>query len=301
MVLIKPLIPAVSLLLSTAVSGLNILLSNDDGWAVANIRALKTRLEEAGHKVIISAPSDNRSGTGNSTTTPTPIGSSGCDFGTCAPGSPAIGVDPNDESLWYVHAYPVDAVKYGISTLAPKYFGGPPDLILAGPNEGSNLGDTNKISGTFGAAKEGVIQGIPSIAFSAPGPHRAYTALGPRDTDTSWILAELAVKVVQKVVASGKPYLPANSGLGVNFSDPKSSGSCTRASSFKYVLTAISASPDGDPVTCGSSTLPLERPLIQGSGCYTAISSFVIPAAFNSDKKTETEVLDRLSGLLSCP
>ena len=43
------------------------------------------------------------------------------------------------DSLWYVHAYPVDAVRFGITELAPRYFGGPPDLVLAGPNEGSKF------------------------------------------------------------------------------------------------------------------------------------------------------------------
>ena len=48
----------------------------------------------------------------------------------------------------YVNAYPVDAARYGIQTLAPLFFGGRPDLVLAGPNVGLNTGTTVNISGT---------------------------------------------------------------------------------------------------------------------------------------------------------
>jgi hypothetical protein len=44
---------------------LKILQSNDDGWAEANARALFDRLTTAGHDVILSAPSVDRSGTGS--------------------------------------------------------------------------------------------------------------------------------------------------------------------------------------------------------------------------------------------
>jgi 5'-nucleotidase len=43
---------------------------------------------------------------------------------------------------------------------------GPPDLVLSGINHGSNLGTDILYSGTVSAAMEGVIEGIPSIAFS---------------------------------------------------------------------------------------------------------------------------------------
>jgi 5'-nucleotidase len=42
----------------------------------------------------------------------------------------------------------------------------PPDMVLSGINHGSNLGTDVLYSGTVSAAMEGVIEGIPSIAFS---------------------------------------------------------------------------------------------------------------------------------------
>ena len=61
--------------------------------------------------------------------------------------------------LQYVNSYPVTAIRYGINTLAPKFFGGEPDIAVTGPNVGSNLGVAVLVSGTVGAATEAVKQG----------------------------------------------------------------------------------------------------------------------------------------------
>jgi hypothetical protein len=47
-----------------AVQSVNIVLSNDDGWAEANIRQFYTALTHAGHSVVLSAPAQDKSGTG---------------------------------------------------------------------------------------------------------------------------------------------------------------------------------------------------------------------------------------------
>ena len=46
-------------------SAANILLSNDDGWAELNIRTFYNALVSGGNSVVISAPADNKSGTGS--------------------------------------------------------------------------------------------------------------------------------------------------------------------------------------------------------------------------------------------
>jgi 5'/3'-nucleotidase SurE len=51
-------------LLPLTAQAVNIISSNDDGWAEANIRALFESLGEAGHSVVVSAPAENQSGTG---------------------------------------------------------------------------------------------------------------------------------------------------------------------------------------------------------------------------------------------
>ncbi|KAJ5771049.1 uncharacterized protein N7511_003100 [Penicillium nucicola] len=53
-------------LLPLAAQAVNIISSNDDGWAEVNIRALFESLGGAGHSVVVSAPAENQSGTGMS-------------------------------------------------------------------------------------------------------------------------------------------------------------------------------------------------------------------------------------------
>jgi 5'/3'-nucleotidase SurE len=51
-------------LLPLASQAINIVSSNDDGWAEVNIRSLYSALTAADHSVIISAPAEDESGTG---------------------------------------------------------------------------------------------------------------------------------------------------------------------------------------------------------------------------------------------
>ena len=66
-----------------------------------------------------------------------------------------------------VHAYsldgtPADCVKVGIQCVCPEK----PDLVFSGMNVGYNLGRDVAYSGTFGAAAEGTMHGVKSIAYS---------------------------------------------------------------------------------------------------------------------------------------
>ena len=45
----------------------------------------------------------------------------------------------------------------------------PPDVVISGINHGSNLGTDAHYSGTMSAAHEGMVNGIPSVAFSLVG------------------------------------------------------------------------------------------------------------------------------------
>lgn len=62
--------------------------------------------------------------------------------------SPGTGFNASDTRLNYVDSFPVTAIKNGIE-LAPKLLGGPPELVISGPNVGSNLGLVTQISGTM--------------------------------------------------------------------------------------------------------------------------------------------------------
>ncbi|KAJ3519908.1 hypothetical protein NM688_g9233 [Phlebia brevispora] len=86
----------------------NILLTNDDGWATAQIRAQNDALLGAGFHVVISAPAENESGTGSDSADPEPL-TEPCEFDTCPTGSPAEGFNSSDPRINYVNSFPVDA------------------------------------------------------------------------------------------------------------------------------------------------------------------------------------------------
>lgn len=44
--------------------GARILQSNDDGWAELYIRSFNDALNDAGHDVVLSAPAENKTGSG---------------------------------------------------------------------------------------------------------------------------------------------------------------------------------------------------------------------------------------------
>ena len=44
--------------------GVRIVVSNDDGWAEANVRTLFNVVAAAGNQAILSAPCENKSGSG---------------------------------------------------------------------------------------------------------------------------------------------------------------------------------------------------------------------------------------------
>jgi len=70
------------------------------------------------------------------------------EFDLIPAGSPGTGFNASDTRLNYVDSFPVTAIKNGIK-LAPSLLGGAPDLIVSGPNVGSNLGLVTQISGTM--------------------------------------------------------------------------------------------------------------------------------------------------------
>ena len=58
------MIKFLSFLLLGAAQAARIVQSNDDGWAEMNIRTLNDALNAAGEDVVLSAPAENKSGSG---------------------------------------------------------------------------------------------------------------------------------------------------------------------------------------------------------------------------------------------
>ncbi|KAH8725142.1 survival protein sure-like phosphatase/nucleotidase [Phaeosphaeriaceae sp. PMI808] len=286
------------------VQGVRIVQSNDDGWAEANLRTFFDVLTKAGQDVVLSAPAEQKSGTGSSDASPTEVDADGCIHASCPPNSPPTGSNVTDPRLNYVNSFPVTSIKYGIDVVGPKLWNGAkPELALTGPNVGGNVAIQAPFSGTVGAATYAVKEAkIPAIAFSGQtGEPTAWNAPTPLH---SKVYADLALNITQTIIKSGKPYLPENTWLNVNF--PKvESNRCNNPSQFKYILTRINTGllSGRDAEWCGSTRLPWEADLIllRGSNCYVTIS----PGDAN-DKTTVNDVavqqmiITKLKPILSC-
>ncbi|KIK64938.1 hypothetical protein GYMLUDRAFT_194708 [Collybiopsis luxurians FD-317 M1] len=294
---------ATFLLSASLVQSTNLVLTNDDGWAVAMVRQQFTELVDAGYNVILSAPAQDESGTGSSTATPTPL-TEPCEFDSCPSGSPAEGSNSSDTRLNYVNSFPVDSVRFGIQTLSPTFFNGAPDFVVSGPNVGNNLGQsTVDISGTVGAACEAAKEGIPSTAFSAAGlSHVSYTDLNNDDADTlaARVFASLTAAFVDALLAAGKPFLPPGISINVNYPMSKST-SCSSPSDFSFILTRIAPSDSAvDVETCGTDHLPGESNVVATSGCFASVSVMNATSKTDVDATTQAFVLNRLGDFLSC-
>jgi len=163
-----------------------ILISNDDGVRAPGIAVVAQTLQAIG-QVIIVAPADNQSGKGHSIVTTEPVFREDL---TLPNGLKAIGLT----------ATPASTVNVAIRNIVmPK-----PDLVVSGINRGYNLGFSAYLSGTVGAAREGAMHGVPSIATSLA------EAGAPRDYVYA---AEEVLGVARRIKQYG---LPLNTFLNVN-------------------------------------------------------------------------------------
>lgn len=123
---------------------MHLLLSNDDGIHATGLKLLANALAPLG-KITVVAPNRDRSASSNSLTLERPIR--------------AQTVEEN----WYsVDGTPTDCVHLAITGLIEDE----PDIVVAGINNGANLGDDVIYSGTVAAAMEGRFLGLPAVAIS---------------------------------------------------------------------------------------------------------------------------------------
>ena len=122
----------------------HILLTNDDGYQAEGLRALAEELADFA-TVSIVAPSREQSGAAQSLTLRQPI--------VC---------NQIAEREWAIDGTPADCVIVALHKLLPEK----PDLVISGINHGANLGENAYYSGTVGAAREGALHHIPSVAVS---------------------------------------------------------------------------------------------------------------------------------------
>lgn len=127
---------------------MKILVTNDDGIYSKGLWSLVEELQRVG-QVIVVAPDREQSGIGAAVTLHQPVRINKV--------QPLIsGIE-----AYSVEGTPADSVILALGTVAKGI-----DLVIAGINEGSNLGDDILISGTVGAALQGYFRGFPAIALS---------------------------------------------------------------------------------------------------------------------------------------
>jgi 5'-nucleotidase len=232
---LRPLIHLACLAAMSAVvpaQASNILLCNDDGIVAANLRALKQRLSEAGHSVIVAAPIDNQSGRGGYVSFLNPVpaltGSerSARVLGLPA-GTPGVGQDATDADVHYVNGTPVAACLYGIDVAARAKWGASPELVISGPNEGNNTGHINASSGTFNNLLYAINRGLPALAVSDATTTQVNWSAALPATARAFEVADIVVRLLDDVLGlrsprhhaehrDGRPLMPAGIGLNVN-------------------------------------------------------------------------------------
>jgi len=156
---------------------MKILLTNDDGIYADGIYALYKELKKIG-QVIVVAPDTQKSSVGHAITLFNPLGYKKITI-------------KGRFSGYAVSGMPADCVKLALKVILKKK----PDLVVSGINLGPNDGCSVFYSGTIGAAREGSLYGIPSIAVSL-------------DTFTKpnyLAAAKFTTKLAKKVSANGIP------------------------------------------------------------------------------------------------
>lgn len=158
---------------------MRILITNDDGISAPGLHVLDTiarDLAGPGGEVWTVAPAFEQSGVGHCISYARPFM-----IQTIAPRRVAV------------EGSPADCVLAALFDVMDA----PPDLILSGVNRGNNSAENALYSGTLGAAIEGALQGVLSIALSQ------YFGPGNRDLDNPFDAALTHGKdVIERIIAN---------------------------------------------------------------------------------------------------
>jgi len=128
---------------------MKILVTNDDGIHAPGLWALAAELKEVS-QVVVFAPNHEQSGIGTAITLRQPVRL--VEVESSVPGIRAYGIEGT----------PADSVILALETVEDIA------MIFSGINKGVNMGDDVLLSGTVGAALQGYLHNLPSIALSMP-------------------------------------------------------------------------------------------------------------------------------------
>lgn len=132
---------------------MNILVVNDDGIHADGLNALIEPLAQIG-QVYVIAPDSQRSGSSHSLTMRKKLKFVKKNI-------------PGTKMAFSLSGNPADCTKMGLALL--NRFKIKIDLVVSGINHGGNLGEDVIYSGTCGAAREGILNGVMGMAVSLDG------------------------------------------------------------------------------------------------------------------------------------
>ena len=167
-----------------------ILITNDDGFDAAGLRALIGALYDLAHITVV-APASEKSACAHSLTLKHPLR--------------FIQVD--DDFYKLSDGTPSDCVYLALHSL---YGDKKPDLLISGINRGSNMGEDITYSGTVAGAMEAVLHDVPAIAISQ------VIGTSQHNLDVDYGIArQVARDLVMKIFAGEFP-LPHRELINVN-------------------------------------------------------------------------------------
>lgn len=141
---------------------LRVLLTNDDGIQADGLGALALQLAQS-CEVLVVAPDQPSSATSHCITLHKPLRLTRVErFHGCAGSGPRL-------TAYACSGTPSDCTMLGLLHLTREH---PVNLVISGINAGENVAQDLSYSGTVGAALEGAINGVPSLAVSQAGPSR---------------------------------------------------------------------------------------------------------------------------------
>lgn len=157
----------------------HILLTNDDGYSCAGYFPLLDELKKQ-YDVTAIAPATQKSATGKSLAVHSPIAFKK--------------IDHEGHEVYAIDGTPADCVQVGLYGLTKSR----PDFVVSGINVGANIGHAMILSsGTVGAAMEGAIDGVVSVAASLVKPPDRSIDYFSR---SSYKYFENAAKIVAKLI-----------------------------------------------------------------------------------------------------
>ena len=134
-----------------------ILICNDDGIDAEGIKILEEETSKICGDVWVAAPDRQKSSSGHANVSSMLLPRN------CTSAEEVGQIKKIDDRHFAIDGTPGDCVYMALRFLFRDKH---PDLLLSGVNFGRNLAEDVTYSGTIGAAMEGIIRGVPAIAFS---------------------------------------------------------------------------------------------------------------------------------------